>query len=115
MAVARAVGGTIKWALMVAALVILVLIVAVVVGFGHAVDRSDKNAKQVSPAKYARVHIGMSTSKVRRLLGRPENTYTSEAKSLQVNCWQYGVLARSATYSFCFANGELAMKSRAGR
>jgi outer membrane protein assembly factor BamE (lipoprotein component of BamABCDE complex) len=105
-------GRTVKWALILGALVIVILVIVALVSLGNAGQKSEKSARQVSPAKYAAVKQGMRKSQVRAILGRPESTDQTQVSGLTEECWYYGVLAASATYQFCFSNGRLDVKAR---
>jgi hypothetical protein len=109
--VVRGVGTTIKWTVILGALALIALVVAVIVGVVHEVNKSEKNSRQVSPAKYAQVKVGMTRGRIRRLLGKPEDTNSIQSNGFAEECWTYGVLARSGTYEFCFEKGRLTTKS----
>lgn len=109
---ARGVGRTIKWALILGALVIVVIIIAAVIGLGSAASDSDKSSAQVSRAKFAAVKTGMAKPAVRTLLGKPERTDETQVNDLSMECWYYGILSADGSYQFCFDNGKLASKSR---
>lgn len=109
---ARAIGKTIKWVVILAVLAVIALVVAVIVGVGQAVNKSEKNGALVTPAKYARVKVGMTPTRVRRLLGKPENTSSIDTSGFKTVCWIYGTLSQKTSSTFCFNNGKLATKSR---
>jgi hypothetical protein len=108
----RAIGKTIKWTLILGGLLVVAVIVAAIVGVNHAVTKSNKSSHQVSPTKYAQIKVGMTPAQLRRLVGKPEDTSSFSSTGITTVCWTYGVLAETATYSFCFDNGKLATKSR---
>lgn len=109
---ARGVGKTIKWLLIVGALLIVIIIIAAVVGLGSAANDSDKSSSQVSRAKYAQAKTGMAKPQLRSLLGKPERTDETQVNGLRMECWYYGVLSANGSYQFCFQNGKLSTKSR---
>jgi hypothetical protein len=108
----RGLGKTIKFAVFAVFAIVAVIIVVAVVSVGGAVNKSDKSSKQVTPAKYAQITTGMSQTAVEQLLGKPETTNSTTIAGQTDNCIEYGVLAQSGTYQFCFSNGSLAEKSQ---
>lgn len=108
----RALGKTIKWSLIVGALLVVVLIIAIAVNLGNAGNKSDKSSRQVSAAKFAHVKNGWSMARLKALVGKPESTDFQQVTGLKMSCWYYGVLSSNGSYQFCFENGRLASKSR---
>lgn len=109
----RAVGQTVKWLLILGALLIVAIVVAVIVSLGTAADESEQSSAEVSQQEFQRVRAGMSKPEVRALLGAdPESTDETSVEGFTLECWYYGILASGGTYQFCFDNGRLSSKSR---
>ncbi len=108
------VGSTIKWLLIIGALIIVVVIIAAIVGIGKESEKSEKSSQQVTPAKYAAVKDGQSEAEVRALLGKPEETDTINVKGFgKSDCWYYGILAQQTT-QICFQGGAVDYKAQYG-
>jgi outer membrane protein assembly factor BamE (lipoprotein component of BamABCDE complex) len=112
MKVFRALGKTIKWALILGALLVVAIVIAVAISLGNAASKSDKSSRQVSAAKFAQIKTGWSKTRLRALIGKPESTDFQQVAGLRMECWYYGVLSSTRSYQFCFANGKLDAKSR---
>jgi outer membrane protein assembly factor BamE (lipoprotein component of BamABCDE complex) len=111
----RGLGKVVKWLLIIGALIIVIVIIVAIAGIGNAANESEKSSDQVTPAKYAQVHNGDSQADVRKVLGNPENTDTTNVKGLgRSDCWYYGVLADQTT-QICYGNnGAVNYKAQYG-
>jgi hypothetical protein len=105
------VGGTIKWALIAGALVIVAVIIAAIVGLGKGVSEANKTAARIAPL-VGKVHLGASESRLRALLGKPDSTQTASDALGKTDYWYYGTLSTKGSYQFVFTNGRLTAKNR---
>lgn len=111
--VGRGIGKTLKWMLIVGALIVVLFIIIAIVALGSAADDSEQSSKEVTPAEYTAVKNGQTQAQVRAAIGaEPERTDETQVQDLTMECWYYGILAESGTYQFCFSNGKLSTKSR---
>lgn len=111
--VGRGIGKTIKWIVILGALLIIIVIVAVVIGLGSAANDSDDSSKEVSPAEYAAIKDGATLASVKARIGaEPESEDEVVVGNSTLKCIYYGILSSEGTYQFCFDNGRLSSKSR---
>lgn len=75
------------------------------------IDKSEQSSAKVTKAKVKKIQLGDSKKRVRKVLGKPENTDRQEVEGLTMECWYYGVLA-DRSWQFCFDNGKLSSKNR---
>jgi hypothetical protein len=112
--VGRVIGFSVKWTLLLFALLVVIAIVVGVVKLAQSGEKSTKRAaaEKITPALYRRIAVGMTPAQVRRLAGRPRETSTSTIAGLgKSDCWYYGSIFESKSYELCFSNGRLGLKS----
>ncbi|HZR91790.1 MAG TPA: hypothetical protein VFA44_05200 [Gaiellaceae bacterium] len=107
----RAVGGTLKWALIVGGLVIVAVVIVAIVGLGKGVSDANKTAARVAPLM-SKVHLGETERQVRSFLGAPDSTQQQTDASGRTDYWYYGTLATKGTWQLVFTNGRLTAKNR---
>jgi hypothetical protein len=105
-------GKLIKWTIFAGIGLIVIVVVVAIFSLGNAANKSEKSSKQVNPAQFNALKMGATPSHVRALFGTPESTSTTQVQGLKETCWEYGILAQSGTYQFCFDNGKLSSKLR---
>jgi len=71
-----------------------------------------QSAAQLSGVEFGRVERGMTTKRLRALVGDPETSHRTTVEGLEIECLYYGVVAASGSYQFCFTNGKLSTKAR---
>ena len=108
---ARAVGKTIKWALILGTLVIVAVIIIVIVSLGKAVDKANKTAARVAPLM-GQITIGESESQVRSVLGKPDSTQSDNIGGQAETYWYYGTLSTKGTWQLVFTNDRLTDKNK---
>lgn len=107
----RLVGGTIKWALIIGALLIVAGIIAAVLAFGHKVSNSDKGAAKRAAA-YRTIELDASATAVKARLGKPDSTSSVDVAGSSETCWYYGFFSTKGEYQYCFSHGRLVAKNR---
>lgn len=109
----RFVGGTIKWALIVGALLIVVVIIVALVAIGKGVAHGDKTYARVTPLM-RHVRLGETPAQVRAQLGKPDRTSSTQTVGETDVYWYYGVLSGKDAFGWqlVFTNGKLTAKNR---
>lgn len=109
----KLVGGTIKWAVILGALVIIVVIIVAIVGIGKGVQAGDASYKRVTP-KFASIRIGETMTELRTQVGAPQSTQNSTVSGAATTFWYYGTLSSKDVfgYQFVFTNGRLTAKNK---
>jgi hypothetical protein len=107
----RLVGGTIKWALILGALVIVAVIIVVIVAIGKGVNDANKEAARVAPLM-VKVTIGEREAPIKALLGKPDSTQSTNVAGQAETYWYYGTLSTKGTWQLVFAAGRLTAKNR---
>jgi hypothetical protein len=111
--VGRGIGKTVKWLLIIGALIVVIVVIAIFISLGQAGSESEESSKEVSPAEYAAIQEGDTRASVERLIGaEPESENETVSGGQTLSCIYYGVLASEGTYQFCFEDGRLFSKSR---
>ena len=77
-------------------------------------DDGGQSRSQISPSEFLEVERGASTSRVRGLLGAPEETSKATVEGLDVECWLYGIAGGNGAFQLCFADGKLSSRFRFG-
>lgn len=108
----KVVGGTIKWTLMIGALLIVVVIIVAIVGLGKGVSNANKEAARLKPLM-PKVAIGWTETQVKHLLGKPDSTDSSTVAGLGTSIdWYYGTLAtKGGNWQLVFQDGRLSEKN----
>jgi outer membrane protein assembly factor BamE (lipoprotein component of BamABCDE complex) len=110
--VARGIGKTIKWLVFGVFAFVAIIIVVAVIGLGRASNDANTQSANVS-AHISEIHLGMTRSQVRAILGKPDSTQHSETAGLGTDDeWYYGTLSAKGSYQFVFQNGKLSAKNR---
>jgi hypothetical protein len=110
--IARGVGKTLKWLLILSGLFVVAVVIAVIVGLGSAGEKSDRSSAQVDPKAFAALKIGTPASVVRARFGKPERTNVTEVQGFKQTCWYYGILSSKGSYQLCFEHSKLTAKNR---
>lgn len=110
-AVARGVGHTIKWIVISAFALIVIIVVVALVSLGKASSNADKQSSRVA-AHIQQVHLGASKAQVRAILGKPDSTQRMVTSGLVDDTWYYGTLSAKGSWQFVFVNGRLTAKNR---
>lgn len=106
----RATGKTIKWLLILGALIVVVVIVAMIFSLGSAVSDDEQAAKDFAVVA-PRVTLGMTREQVRALAGAPSDTQRQQSSLGVTVYWYYGVLAKDG-WQLVFEDGKLRAKNR---
>lgn len=109
MRVARGVGATIKWVVIVLVGLVALVVVVAIVGLGKASSDADKQSAAVSK-RISEVHVGMTRSQVRAVIGKPDSATTTTTNGLRDDLWSYGSLSTKRSYILEFQNGTLTNK-----
>jgi outer membrane protein assembly factor BamE (lipoprotein component of BamABCDE complex) len=105
-------GSAIRWILIVGGALIVIAILVLALAVLDEVDKSEKRAAQVAPAKFRALEEGDDRATVLEAIGEPEETGPKTVPGFgNLRCWYYGVLAEK-TYEVCFQGGGLAFKLR---
>ena len=86
---------------------------------GDLLDRGERGgaqgAAQLSASEFGQVRPGISSRRLRALVGEPEASRNASVEGLEIECLLYGIVGASGAYQFCFADGRLTTKARFGR
>jgi outer membrane protein assembly factor BamE (lipoprotein component of BamABCDE complex) len=112
MNVLKGIGKTIKWILILGALLIVVIVVIAIFSLGKAGNDADKQSANVT-AHLSQIRLGMTETQVKAILGKPDSTQRSQTAGLgTMDEWYYGTLSAKGSYQFSFTNGKLEAKNR---
>jgi outer membrane protein assembly factor BamE (lipoprotein component of BamABCDE complex) len=109
--VARGIGKTIKWLIIVLVGIVALVIVLAIIGLGKASNDADSQSKKVT-AHLSQIKLGMTRTQVKAIVGKPDSTQRMVTSGLVDDTWYYGTLSAKGSYQFVFENGKLTAKNR---